>query len=709
MSKLINNNVELDTFIKKVLIKKNGQIYEANVKEYKDGEWKKIDNSSILPNLTSITVEASKEKDVVHRIDEDNVDGYYQVIVPKVLLQDKILTIDLSEGTQTINCDERYIGFDTITIEKPENAENLIAYGKTLFGIEGALKSGASLNIHYSDTPPADTSKLWLNCNEPSGVEIQNYLGECAVSNVLEYGTIENPTTSSYFYYSYFSTCYIGNNQIAIVGYNHIRIYDLVSKSYIADYKISVSTASGYTNVILKDNVLYFGRYKELYSFNLTTQTLTKLYEYDEINYIAFYTDNEIDLYSYDDYRSSSYVYRFNLTNNTATQILYVYNESYFYNISSSTVKANDTLYNFNYYSAWKYVDNANSITYFTSFTDFIKNTFNSTTFAYSSAIYDNERYIYLIGGGNGTIGYDSLIKYDTVNDTFELLDTKLLSGKYNALSVLVDNRVYFFGGSNSTSSGYGRTNYIDYFDLKYPLNENNAIVTTNAINTDVMVNLINEDTFKLKSNVASAYIGNADNLAEKVNAYYHNGNAWLGINTVDPFEWKIKFSQSCGQTDIFVLDLNYNNNLDWETNFSVETDANDIVVGGIVDNQLQITALDVGIGNLTLKNETNNSIYSHSIEVSVLTPIVWATIPSQTCIKNSSISIDLNSYYTNNSVSQEPTFSVTVAGDGFSTSITSENVLVITNNTATSATTFIVTADIGGIYSTTTFNVAVE
>ena len=147
---------------------------------------------------------------------------------------------------------------------EPINASN---FASEILSIQG----GGSLNVAYSLTPPTDTSKIWLQCAEPQAVEVQNYLGECAVSNVANWGVIENPVAGhSSFYSGYFSTCYIGNNQIAIVGYNHIRIYDLTTKAYIADYTISVGTSSYYTNVLFKDNVLYFGYNTYLYKYDLS-------------------------------------------------------------------------------------------------------------------------------------------------------------------------------------------------------------------------------------------------------------------------------------------------------------------------------------------------------------------------------------------------------------------------------------------------------
>ena len=422
---------------------------------------------------------------------------------------------------------------------EPINANN---FASEILSIQG----GASLNLAYGTTPPTDTSKIWLQCAEPQAVEVQNYLGECAVSEVANWGTISNPVDgNSDFYCGLYSTCYIGNNQIAIVGYSHIRIYDLTSKSYIADYTISVGSKASYTNVLFKDNVLYFGYQCYLYGFDLTTQTLKSLFSTNNLNYgfkyICFYSSEKIDILVYNHYSVTTICYRFNLSASTTETILSIDGKHYFDNIRCSTIKANNTVYNFylygtdNEYYAWKYNLLNNTFTSFTSFINFMTN-LGWTKYLRSSAIYDGERYIYLIGGigtYNGTTDTksDLIIKYDTVNDSFELLDNKLLGVKFYHVSELVNNRIYIFGGRDD------RANYLDYFDLSYPLTQNNAIITTNTINTDNALPLINTEKLKLNSNIASAYLGNANNLAEKVNAYYWNGSKWVGINCADYVE----------------------------------------------------------------------------------------------------------------------------------------------------------------------------
>lgn len=421
---------------------------------------------------------------------------------------------------------------------EPINASN---FASEILSIQG----GASLNIAYGLTPPTDTSKIWLQCAEPQSVEVQNYLGECAVSNVAYYGAISNPVSDiDYFSNGYYSPCYIGENKIAIVGCNHIRIYDLTSKTYIVDYTVSTSLGTYYTNVLFKNNVLYFAYEKVIYSYDLSTQTLTTLYTSDyRIYYIFFSSDTEIDCLCYS---SGNYHYRYNISNGEYTLIAQP-SKSYqiFSNLGgsygSSTIKVNNYVYSFSssfvsgYYRCFKYNLEGYTIEKFTSYTDFLSS-IGYGQLEYSSAIYDGDRYIYIIGGRlyktSSTYEYDNIIKYDTLNDTFELLDQKLLGNKNVHYGLLIDNRIYIFGGGNSDT----RINSLDYFDLQYPLTQNNAILTINN-KTDKYLPLINTEKLKINSNIASAYKGNAENLAEKVNAYYWNGTKWVGINCDDYVE----------------------------------------------------------------------------------------------------------------------------------------------------------------------------
>lgn len=430
---------------------------------------------------------------------------------------------------------------------EPINAKNFVS---EILSIQG----GGSLNVAYSLTPPTDTSKIWLQCAEPSGVEVQNYLGEVSVSNVANYGEIDNPVSDySNFRNGDYGICYIGNNQIAIVGYNHIRIYDLTSKSYIADYTISVGANAYYANVLFKDNVLYFV-YAEtttfyIYSFDFTTEKLTKLTTVSSSSWFLFLYDNgEKDklyyMYMYSGgANNQTRIYSYDISKNESKSLINVYkNILPTGNTSKNSIKIGNYLYCFILSSSQDYhiKINLNDLTLniLSGYKEFM-NSLGITSLSSVQPIFDGERYVYIIGGNgskDGTNFYsDLIVKYDTINDTCELLNQKLIQAKYNHFSLLVDNRVYMFGGNtDSTNNKYGRANQIDYFDISYPLPQNNAIITTNTVNTDNNLPLINTEKLKLNSNIASAYLGNADNLAEKVNAYYWNGTKWVGINCDD-------------------------------------------------------------------------------------------------------------------------------------------------------------------------------
>ena len=420
---------------------------------------------------------------------------------------------------------------------EPINASN---FASEILSIQG----GASLNLAYGTTPPSDKTKIWLQCAEPSGVEVQNYLGEVSVSEVAYYGAISNPVSGfSSFYSAYFNTCYIGNNQIAIVGYNHIRIFDLTSKNYIADYTISVGTNEYYSNVIYKDNILYFAYDTKFCIYNLSTQTLTTLSpSVGIIKYMFFKSDNVITVLGYSNGSNKDIESEYNIVASTFS-IINNSSSSYFSYVSlydSNNICINNIFYNFYYYVGqnwyFKYSLISNAFSKIKSLENFAKEQ-GWVQYRRQSLVYDGERYVYLIGGcisinGVSLTPLNDIVRYDVINDTFEKLGISLLGGKVSHFSLLIDNRAYIFGGNSD--NGDTRPNAIDYFDISYPLTQNNAIITTNTVNTDNALPLINTDKLKLNSNIASAYKGNADNLAEKVNAYYHNGSKWVGINCDD-------------------------------------------------------------------------------------------------------------------------------------------------------------------------------
>ena len=421
-------------------------------------------------------------------------------------------------------------------------------------GSGDAVSNNVSLNVSYCATPPSDITKVWIATNEPESVEIQTEdipADEYLVSEVKNYGDIDTPNTetSTNFYNGLYGSCYMEDYKIILVGSGHVFIYDLEKKIYTLDLDLtSYKMFSGnISSIIYRDNIIYFVSYSEMYSVNLKTKELVDLgfpKDYPNgdgyfisISYIFFNGDDKIDCLC--SFSSANYLYRYKISTGEFTQIKTI-NRDYFklgymtHNNPNSSIIVGKYLYNFNCDTIttdnihyMKYNLNTENVEEFTSLKDFVTNTLGVPTFAGTSAVYDGKRFIYLIGGGRyynrEYTGYRNITKYDTLNDSFEILEYKSLGYKYMCFSYLINNRVYMFGsyvGSNNIGT---RVNKIDYFDIYYPLTENNAIIVINPEKVDNAYKLIDSENLKLYKNLENAYIGNSENKAKQVDIYKYN------------------------------------------------------------------------------------------------------------------------------------------------------------------------------------------
>lgn len=417
---------------------------------------------------------------------------------------------------------------------------------------DGVEDNRVSLNLLYGTTPPSDIAKIWIATNEPESIEIQTEdipIEEYLVGEVKNYGDIDTPNTetSTDFYNGLYGSCYMEDYKIILVGYGHIFIYDLEKNIYTLDLDLtSYETFSYIDSVIYRDNVIYFVSYSEMYSVNLKTKEFVNL-GFPEVHpdgdqytialkYIFFNGDDKIDCLC--SFSSANYLYRYKISTGEFTQIKTInrdyFSLSYMNRNPNSSIVVGKYLYNFNCDTVttnnihyMKYNLNTENVEEFTSLKDFVTNTLGVPTFSGTSAVYDGKRFIYLIGGGrysNRTYtGYRNITKYDTLNDSFEILEHKLLGYKHMCFSYLINNRVYMFGsyvGSNNIGT---RVNNIDYFDIYYPLTENNAIIVINPKKADNAYKLIDSKNLKLYKNLKNVYMGNSENKAEQVNIYKYN------------------------------------------------------------------------------------------------------------------------------------------------------------------------------------------
>ena len=534
-------------------------------------------------------------------------------------------------------------------------------------GSGDAVSNNASLNVSYCATPPSDITKVWIATNEPESVEIQTEdipADEYLVSEVKNYGDIDTPNTetSTNFYNGLYGSCYMEDYKIILVGSGHVFIYDLEKKIYTLDLDLtSYKMFSGnISSIIYRDNIIYFVSYSEMYSVNLKTKELVDLgfpKDYPNgdgyfisISYIFFNGDDKIDCLC--SFSSANYLYRYKISTGEFTQIKTI-NRDYFklgymtHNNPNSSIIVGKYLYNFNCDTIttdnihyMKYNLNTENVEEFTSLKDFVTNTLGVPTFAGTSAVYDGKRFIYLIGGGRyynrEYTGYRNITKYDTLNDSFEILEYKSLGYKYMCFSYLINNRVYMFGsyvGSNNIGT---RVNKIDYFDIYYPLTENNAIIVINPEKVDNAYKLIDSENLKLYKNLENAYIGNSENKAKQVDIYKYNiisstNDCYSSItfdknSIINNFDTIVNRISSTGSGGLSVTFGGDSESFKYSMFISVMEDH---IVGAIANNSFEFATMFAITSNGTLE------------EIYMDTPCTWTSGDSTTLTFDSNLEVN--------------------------------------------------------------------
>lgn len=164
----------------------------------------------------------------------------------------KEVDLAMASGDQTITPTSGKV-FSQVVVKKPatmlpENIKKDVNIG----GVVGTLESGGGgeLNIHYGDTAPEDTSKLWVKTTEPESVEISPELfGEELQNNKL-----------------YLVCNAVMNNKVKIVNSNSAKITIGITSAFKGDENNKAKEVTAYVH----DGVNWHTLAGEI--------TLTKLY-----------------------------------------------------------------------------------------------------------------------------------------------------------------------------------------------------------------------------------------------------------------------------------------------------------------------------------------------------------------------------------------------------------------------------------------------
>lgn len=429
--------------------------------------------------------------------------------------------LNMANGNLVISPPDNTKTLSQVTIIKPDTfiAEN-IKKDVNIGGITGTYEptsSGAELNIHYGDTAPEDTSKLWVKTTKPESVEISPDFG---------YGeAIQTTGVKSGFPTG---TVCVDGDYLYAVSENYIKKYDKNTFTFISNLAY-ISNKNIYS-ILVHNGILYymenvytksgFNRYyrAKLYAYDLTTEKETVLksdYKRD-LALLQLYNDK-----------------------------LYIIGGGYKDNDSNTDVSGCD-IYDIskNTWETWTDYSLGGSLygcviignnTFIFGGRDFKGNTIYNSIYrinldtktvtkcnavlpiaTYDMGVSHLGNYVYLSGGNKTS---QIVYRYDTVNDTIEKLNVTLEHARTTCTTFFNGTELYL-SGSNSI---------VDKLQIDVPLSSTKLKIISDWLNNQFAV--VNSSSARVMIGVNKAFKGDENNKAKEVTAYVFDGVNWHNLN----------------------------------------------------------------------------------------------------------------------------------------------------------------------------------
>lgn len=407
------------------------------------------------------------------------------------------------------------------TIPSDKNIENLKAAIET---ISTGGSSGAELNIHYGDTAPEDTSKLWVKTAEPESVEISPDFG---------YGEVVQTTGVKSGFPISTVTCEDGDYLYVVVS-KTVKKYNKKTLEFISD--VATLSTNSVQSILIYQGILYFiiglfenGQYAnyfgvKLHSYDLKTNienTLTGLLYHDG-GHIKLY-NNKIYIigggYNYYPHNGGSTGYYngnaisiYDISLKMIEKITF----SYSYQKNNSIIIGNRAFVFGGY-------NNSNSSTVYNTISCVNLDTKTVTKCnavlpiaTYNMGVSNLGNYIYLSGGYNTS---QAVYRYDTINDTIEQLNVTLDHARTTCATFFNDTELYLLG-SNAI---------VDKLQIDVPLSNTKLKIISDWLNNQFAV--VNNNSAKVMIGVNKAFKGDENNKAKEVTAYVFDGVNWRNLN----------------------------------------------------------------------------------------------------------------------------------------------------------------------------------
>jgi N-acetylneuraminic acid mutarotase len=423
----------------------------------------------------------------------------------------------------------------TITITENSTTEILPDENKALSKVTvvtNVAGGGAEFNIAYGETPPEDTSKLWIKANEPNNVSVGSDIE--GVESVASVGYL--PTAV------YNIGCARVGNKVYLFGgnsnttyLNTINVFDTKTETITVLDTTLPSTVGGMGCASVGTKIYMFGGYGGGYSpyiwvFDTETETIAKLSTGlpNGARYIVCASVGT-KIYLFGGQKASSGFLKtinvFDTETETITTLATTLPTSAC-SIGCSVVGTKIYLFGGQYStSSSGYLNTINVFDTETNTITTLDTTLPDNTSDMVCGVIGTK--IYLIGGCVNAFFTDRVDVFDTQTNTITTLETILPIATCYMCGACNGNKIYLFGGRTSGNNA-PPTNTINCFTLTHELAQGDIEVQSGLLSNKF--NLINTESAKVQIGVENVYVGNENNEAERVDAYLHNGTEWVQI-----------------------------------------------------------------------------------------------------------------------------------------------------------------------------------
>lgn len=381
---------------------------------------------------------------------------------------------------------------------------------------------GAELNIAYGDTPPEDTSKIWVKSQKPEKVRVQP----------LKFSeTIDYPVTESIFYSTGSSNaCVSVGDKIYRVGRttgyaNKLTVYDTQTGETVDLTRPPVDVANWPTLVAINDNELLLIADLSVHKYYIDTNSWGgKIGAFPDSSIYgrpSSYVDGFVYFFGGRD-RYDKEIYKFDIETLEVTTCEAAFSSGR-YGMKCVAIGAKIYLFggiessrrSMNYAGCY---DTTND-----TLSDLKK--MSKPRQKHGVGLYGDDIIIY--GGYNdtGTYATSAYLKevmlYHPSSNTYSNLDATMPTQREIYASVAVDGKVYIMPDEYNKKT-------IDTFTVLPPVE--NGTVTMHHRTDGTKIPIINGETVHIDTNIGGTYMGDENGVGQTVEALMFKDGEWANI-----------------------------------------------------------------------------------------------------------------------------------------------------------------------------------